>query len=115
MNIKGEEGDHLYRAAQLQVQLDQSADRSPLQQVEEENTRTPYNWGRYGRRKTRPMNCQTTASCTIQLKGDQVRRSGFGDNRRRDSQELPGKSAPSAQPPTFIGSAPNSDRPVLQH
>ena len=57
MNIKGEEGDHLYRAAQLQVQLDQSADRSPLQQVEEENTRTPYNWGRYGRGKTRPMKC----------------------------------------------------------
>ncbi|CAL8372417.1 unnamed protein product [Arctogadus glacialis] len=25
--------------------------------AEEENTRTPYNWGRYGRRKTRPMNC----------------------------------------------------------
>ena len=37
------------------------------------------------------------------------------DNRRRGSQELPGKRAPSAQPLTFIGSAPNSDRPVLQH
>ena len=41
MNIKGEEGDHLYRAAQLQVQLDQSADRSPLQQVEEETLARP--------------------------------------------------------------------------
>ncbi|CAL8269644.1 unnamed protein product [Arctogadus glacialis] len=125
-----------------------------LKRVEEENTCTPYNWGRYGRGKTRPMNCQTTASCRIQLKGDQVRggkhshalqlgsireredpanelpnngelqdpakrRSGeairCGDNRRRGSQELPSKRAPSAQPLTFIGSAPNSDRPVLQH
>ena len=47
------------------------------------------------------------------------RRSGeaarYGDNRRRGSQELPDKRAPSAQPLTFIGSAPNSDRPVLQH
>ena len=41
MNIKGEEGDHLYRTAQLQVQLDQSADRSPLQQVEEETLARP--------------------------------------------------------------------------
>ncbi|CAB1428306.1 unnamed protein product [Pleuronectes platessa] len=47
------------------------------------------------------------------------RRSGeaarCGDNRRRGSLELQGKRAPSAQPLTFIGSATNRDRPVLQH
>ena len=54
-----------------------------------------------------------------ELRDPATRRSGeaarCGDNRRRGSQELPGKRAPSAQPLTFIGSAPNRDRPVRQH
>ncbi|KAK0141930.1 hypothetical protein N1851_020401 [Merluccius polli] len=51
-----------------------------------------------------------------ELRDPATKRSGevarCSDNRRRGRQELTGQRAPSAQPLTFIGSAPNRDRPA---